>query len=62
MVIVGFNEGNIGNVEIVQTLFTVKSPTKGAIIMEWNVEAAIYGLAGMWDSYFRIGVVLDIAD
>ena len=37
MVKVG-NEGDIGTIEIVEMLFTVKGPTAGAIFMEWNVH------------------------
>ena len=37
MVKVG-NEGDIGTIEIVEMLFTVKGPTAGAILMEWNVH------------------------
>jgi len=38
MVRVG-NKGDVGPVEIVEMLFTVKGPTAGAIMMEWNVAA-----------------------
>jgi hypothetical protein len=54
MVQVG-NKGDVGSLEIVEMLFSVKGATAGAILMEWNVAAAENGAAGMWDSHFRIG-------
>lgn len=39
MVRVG-NKGDVGQVEVVEMLFTVKGPTAGAILMEWNVQAS----------------------
>lgn len=38
--------------EISDMLFTVKGPTVGAILMEWNILADKQGSAGMWDSHF----------
>ncbi|KAI0150178.1 glycoside hydrolase family 55 protein [Xylariaceae sp. FL1272] len=54
MVQVG-NKGDVGELEIVEMLFTVKGPTAGAILMEWNVQAQSQGSAAMWDSHFRVG-------
>ncbi|KAK8029256.1 glucan 1-3-beta-glucosidase [Apiospora marii] len=54
MVQVG-NKGDVGNIEIVEMLFTVAGPTAGAVLMEWNVAAAQQGSAAMWDSHFRVG-------
>lgn len=54
MVQVG-TDGDTGIVEITEMLFTVKGPTAGAILMEWNVLAAEQGSAAMWDSHFRVG-------
>lgn len=54
MVQVG-NKGDVGNIEIVEMLFTVAGPTAGAVLMEWNVAAAHQGSAAMWDSHFRVG-------
>ena len=42
------NEGDIGIVEIQDLLFTTKGATPGAILVEWNVQAAERGLAGLW--------------
>lgn len=58
MVRVG-NPGDVGTMEIVEMLFTVKGPTAGAILMEWNVHEIAQGAAGMWDSHFRVGGGLD---
>lgn len=57
MVKVG-NKGDIGTMEIVEMLFTVKGATAGAILMEWNLAASSQGAAGMWDSHFRVGGAL----
>ncbi|KAI3217532.1 hypothetical protein DTO012A9_10271 [Penicillium roqueforti] len=46
--------GNVGIVEIQDLLFTVSSPTAGAILVEWNVEQSVKGSAAMWDSHIRI--------
>lgn len=54
MVQVG-NKGDVGNMEIVEMLFSVKGNTAGAILMEWNVAADSQGSAGMWDTHFRVG-------
>jgi len=35
---VGAKEGEKGTMEIIGMLFTVKGPTAGAILMEWNVH------------------------
>jgi hypothetical protein len=54
MVQVG-NLGDIGTMEIVEMLFSVRGNTAGAILMEWNVAASTQGSAAMWDSHFRVG-------
>jgi len=38
MVRVGAEEGEQGRMEISEMLFTVRGPTRGAILMEWNVH------------------------
>lgn len=48
-------EGDVGTMEISDMLFTVKAPTAGAIMMEWNVHESSPGSAGLWDSHIRIG-------
>lgn len=47
--------GDVGRLEIVDMLFTVKGPTAGAIMVEWNILASRPGDAGMWDSHIRVG-------
>jgi len=42
MVKVG-NSGDSGVIEIVEMLFTVKGPTAGAVLMEWNVHESSQG-------------------
>ncbi|KAH7303156.1 pectate lyase superfamily protein-domain-containing protein, partial [Stachybotrys elegans] len=54
MVRVG-NPGDAGIVEISDMMWTVKGPTRGAIMMEWNVHETTQGSAAMWDSHFRVG-------
>jgi hypothetical protein len=57
MVQVG-SPGESGVVEIVEMLFSVKGPTAGAILMQWNVREEKQGSVGMWDSHFRVGGAL----
>lgn len=47
--------GEIGLVEISDMLFTVKGPTAGCILMQWNIRELAQGSASMWDSHFRVG-------
>lgn len=54
MVQVG-NQGDSGVIEISDMMFTVKGPTAGCILMEWNVHESGQGSAAMWDSHFRVG-------
>ncbi|PYI31826.1 pectin lyase-like protein [Aspergillus indologenus CBS 114.80] len=54
MVQVG-EEGDEGVIEITDMLFTVKGPTAGAVLVEWNVHESTQGSAAMWDSHFRVG-------
>ncbi|KEQ68194.1 pectin lyase-like protein [Aureobasidium namibiae CBS 147.97] len=54
MVQVG-STGDSGVIEISDMLFTVKGPTAGCILMEWNVHESSQGSAAMWDSHFRVG-------
>ncbi|KAI2471682.1 pectin lyase fold/virulence factor [Annulohypoxylon bovei var. microspora] len=57
MVQVG-NKGDVGTMEIVEMLFSVRGSTAGAILMEWNTAASEQGAAAMWDSHFRVGGAL----
>lgn len=49
--------GDVGDVEISDMLFTVKGPTAGCILMQWNIRQTINGngKTAMWDSHFRVG-------
>ncbi|KFZ24807.1 hypothetical protein V502_00717 [Pseudogymnoascus sp. VKM F-4520 (FW-2644)] len=57
MVQVG-NKGDVGTMEIVEMLFSVRGATAGAVLMEWNTAASEQGAAAMWDSHFRVGGAL----
>lgn len=47
--------GDIGNVEISDLILETKGAQPGAILMEWNLEAARPGSAGLWDVHARVG-------
>lgn len=49
------NRGEVGTMEIVEMLFSVRGNTAGAVLMEWNTAAVTAGAAAMWDSHFRVG-------
>ncbi|KAK1466638.1 hypothetical protein CCUS01_07248 [Colletotrichum cuscutae] len=40
--------GDVGIVEIISMMVTVKGPTAGAVTIEWNVAESSTGSAGMW--------------
>ena len=47
--------GDEGNVEISDIILETSGPCPGAIMVEWNVQQATQGSAGMWDAHVRIG-------
>ncbi|KAH8816004.1 pectate lyase superfamily protein-domain-containing protein [Xylogone sp. PMI_703] len=47
--------GDVGSVEISDMLFTVRPPSAGTVLMEWNIQANSQGSAAMWDAHFRVG-------
>jgi glucan 1,3-beta-glucosidase len=49
------NPGDTGTMEISDFLFTVRGPTAGAVLVEWNVQQSSQGVAAMWDCHFRVG-------
>ncbi|KAK3505264.1 pectate lyase superfamily protein-domain-containing protein [Neurospora crassa] len=49
------NAGDIGNVEMQDLLFTTRGATAGLIVIQWNIQAATQGSAGLWDCHVRIG-------
>ena len=49
------DEGEIGDVEMQDLIFTTKGPTPGAILVEWNMRALTPGSAALWDCHARVG-------
>ena len=47
--------GSVGVMEIQCLMFTVRGPTAGAVLVEWNVHESAQGSAGLWDSHMRVG-------
>ncbi|KAK1995810.1 pectin lyase-like protein [Colletotrichum falcatum] len=47
--------GSVGVMEIQCVMFTVRGPTAGAVLVEWNVHESSQGSAGLWDSHMRVG-------
>ncbi|KAH8671422.1 pectate lyase superfamily protein-domain-containing protein [Xylariales sp. PMI_506] len=47
--------GDSGIIEMMDLLFTVQGPTRGAVLVEWNIHEIYQGSAAMWDCHFRIG-------
>jgi hypothetical protein len=43
--------GSVGVAEIQCMLFTVRGPTAGAVLLEWNVHESSKGSAGLWGEY-----------
>ncbi|EGC45360.1 exo-beta-1,3-glucanase [Histoplasma capsulatum var. duboisii H88] len=48
-------KGDVGDMEIVDMMFTAQGATAGAILVEWNVHENSQGSAAMWDSHVRVG-------
>jgi hypothetical protein len=40
---VGDRDGEEGDVEIVEMIFTTRGPTAGAIVLQWNIKARTQG-------------------
>jgi glucan 1,3-beta-glucosidase len=47
--------GDKGAVEISDLIFETLGPAPGAIMMQWNSDAATQGSNAIWDTHFRIG-------
>ncbi|EPE04207.1 hypothetical protein F503_04722 [Ophiostoma piceae UAMH 11346] len=47
--------GSVGVIEIQCMMFTVRGPTAGVVLVEWNVHESSQGSAGLWDSHMRVG-------
>jgi glucan 1,3-beta-glucosidase len=48
-------QGQSGNVQIVDILFSHKGPVPGAIMMQWNLKSTCPGKSGLWSTHFRTG-------
>jgi glucan 1,3-beta-glucosidase len=48
-------QGQSGNVQIVDMLFSNKGPVPGAIMMQWNLNSTCPGKSGLWSTHFRSG-------
>lgn len=48
-------EGDAGNIEMQDLIFTSRGPTPGLIVVEWNIQAESAGSAGLWDCHVRLG-------
>lgn len=46
--------GNQGVVEIQGVMFTVRGPTAGAILVEWNIHESSQGSAGLWGMFLML--------
>ena len=51
-------KGDVGSMEIVEMMFTVKGPTAGAIMIEWNIRADRQG-SGILRVYYLRFLQLD---
>lgn len=47
--------GSVGVMEIQSLMFTVRGPTAGAVLVQWNIHESTQGSAGLWDSHMRVG-------
>jgi hypothetical protein len=41
-------KGDVGIIEMQDLLVTVRGPTAGAIVIQWNVHGSVKGSAGLW--------------
>ncbi|KAF3934582.1 hypothetical protein ABW20_dc0100640 [Dactylellina cionopaga] len=46
-------KGDTGTVEMQDLLFTVRGPTAGAVLMEWNIKESSQGAAALWGNYIN---------
>ncbi|OIW28355.1 pectin lyase-like protein, partial [Coniochaeta ligniaria NRRL 30616] len=47
--------GDVGTVEISDIMVSVRGPTAGAVLMEWNVHEETQGSAALWNTHLRVG-------
>jgi hypothetical protein len=48
-------QGQSGNVQIVDILFSQRGPVPGAIMLQWNLQSTCPGKSGLWSTHFRTG-------
>ncbi len=48
-------QGQSGNVQIVDMLFSNRGPVPGAIMLQWNLQSTCPGKSGLWSTNFRTG-------
>lgn len=48
-------QGQLGNVQIVDILFSPKGPIPGGIMLQWNLQSTCPGKSGIWSTHFRTG-------
>jgi hypothetical protein len=42
------NNGDVGDIEMQDLIFTNRGATAGLVLVEWNIRAASDGSAGLW--------------
>ena len=48
------NDGDVGDVEMQDLIFTSRGATAGLVLVEWNVKAASPGSAGLWGELCQV--------
>lgn len=48
-------EGEEGDIEMQDLIFTSRGSTPGLVVVEWNVKASRPGSAALWDCHVRLG-------
>lgn len=51
------NEGDVGDVEMQDIIFTNIGATAGLVLVEWNINADKAGSAGLWG---MLRIILDV--
>lgn len=56
---VGHFAGQQGLVEVSDCIFSTRGPTRGAIVLQWNLRCegtkSIHNMPGLWDTHIRLG-------
>lgn len=45
------NDGDVGDVELQDLLFTNRGPTAGLVLVEWNIKSQSPASAALWGKY-----------